>query len=114
VGFSGETRGHRLSRAGDQLLRQERATMYRRTLVGDTTKHENMPSRKPTRATGPAIAGVTITHPDRGVYPDAGVTKFMVAEYYARLADRLLPYVAGRPLSVVRCPEGVQAECFFQ
>ena len=73
-----------------------------------------MPSRKPTRATGPAIAGVTITHPDRIVYPDVKVTKRMVAEYYARVADRLLPYVAGRPLSVVRCPEGAGAECFFQ
>ena len=73
-----------------------------------------MPSRKPTRAVGPTIAGVTITHPDRVVYPDVKVTKVMVAEYYARVADRLLPYVAGRPLSVVRCPEGVGAECFFQ
>jgi bifunctional non-homologous end joining protein LigD len=73
-----------------------------------------MPSRKPSRASAPEIAGVTITHPDRVVYPDVKGTKLMVAEYYARVAGRLLPYVAGRPLSVVRCPEGVGAECFFQ
>jgi bifunctional non-homologous end joining protein LigD len=37
------------------------------------------------------VAGVKITHPERVVYPDANVTKLMVAEYYARVADRLLP-----------------------
>ena len=62
----------------------------------------------------PVIAGVTITHPDRVVYPDSGVTKLAVAEYYASVADRLLPYVGDRPLSIVRCPEGAGAECFYQ
>ena len=62
----------------------------------------------------PAIATVRITHPERVVYPDAGVTKLMVAEYYARVAPRLLQYVSGRPLSIVRCPDGVQGTCFFQ
>ena len=62
----------------------------------------------------PAIATVKITHPERVVYPDAGITKLMVAEYYARVAPKLLQYVAGRPLSIVRCPDGVQGACFFQ
>jgi bifunctional non-homologous end joining protein LigD len=66
------------------------------------------------RASAPTIAGVKISHPERVVYPDAGVTKLMVAEYYERVAPRLLPYVTGRPLSIVRCPEGANAACFFQ
>ena len=65
-------------------------------------------------APGPTVAGVKITHPDRVVYAAGGITKLMVAEYYERVAPRLLPYVAGRPLSIVRCPEGTDAPCFFQ
>jgi bifunctional non-homologous end joining protein LigD len=65
-------------------------------------------------SSGPTLAGVRITHPDRIVYPASGITKLMVAGYYQRVASRLLPYVAGRPLSIVRCPEGADAPCFFQ
>ena len=61
-----------------------------------------------------AIGGVKITHPDRIVYPDAKLTKLMVAEYYAGVAERLLPFIADRPLSIVRCPDGIGAQCFFQ
>lgn len=64
--------------------------------------------------TAPCLDGVAITHPDRVVYPDAGITKLMVAEYYQRVAPRLLPYLADRPLSMVRCPNGANAPCFFQ
>jgi bifunctional non-homologous end joining protein LigD len=69
---------------------------------------------KVARASPPMVLGVKITHPERIVYPDAKVSKLMVAEYYARVAPRLLPYVTGRPLSIVRCPEGTKGPCFFQ
>lgn len=62
----------------------------------------------------PTVAGVKITHPERIVYAEPAVTKLMVAEYYARVAPRLLPHVAGRPLSIVRCPDGAEGACFFQ
>ncbi len=55
-----------------------------------------------------------ISSPDRVVYPDAGITKQEVADYYAAIAHWLLPEVAGRPLSLLRCPEGIAGECFFQ
>jgi bifunctional non-homologous end joining protein LigD len=57
---------------------------------------------------------VTISHPDRVVYPDIGLTKLDVARYYEKVADRLLPYVARRPLTLVRCPGGAGGQCFFQ
>jgi bifunctional non-homologous end joining protein LigD len=60
------------------------------------------------------IAGVRLTHPDRVLYPEDGITKRDLAEYYERIADWILPYVAKRPLTLVRCPEGRMAECFFQ
>jgi len=55
-----------------------------------------------------------LTHPDRVVYPDLGITKRQVADYYAAAMDWLLPGLAGRPVAVLRCPEGVAQECFFQ
>ncbi len=60
------------------------------------------------------IAGVRVTHPDRIVYPDAGVTKRDIANFYVEVADWILPHVTRRPLSLVRCPEGQGKPCFFQ
>jgi len=61
-----------------------------------------------------AIAGVRLTHPDRVYWPDVGVTKKDLAEYYVRVWDRMAPHVVDRPLAVVRAPEGVGGETFFQ
>ncbi|MBX3387822.1 MAG: DNA ligase D [Phycisphaeraceae bacterium] len=60
------------------------------------------------------VAGITITHPDRVIYPDCGVTKLDLARYYEKVADRMLPFIADRPLSVVRCVRGTGDQCFFQ
>ena len=57
---------------------------------------------------------VTITHPDRIVYPDDGITKQQVADYYRSVMSWFLPGVMGRPTSIIRCPEGAQKTCFFQ
>ncbi len=60
------------------------------------------------------IAGVRISHPDRVIFPGRNVTKRSLAEYYVAVADRILPHVARRPLSLVRCPRGQGGDCFFQ
>jgi bifunctional non-homologous end joining protein LigD len=60
------------------------------------------------------LQGVRLTHPDRVVYPDVGITKREVAEYFAAVAPWMLAHVAGRPLSLVRCPEGMSGTCFYQ
>ena len=62
----------------------------------------------------PVVAGVAISSADRRVFPGAKVTKLDVAEYYARVADRILAHAADRPLSLVRLPEGLEGERFFQ
>jgi bifunctional non-homologous end joining protein LigD len=61
-----------------------------------------------------AIEIVRITHPDRVLFPEIGLTKGELAEYYRRVAPRMLPHVANRPLAVVRCPDGASGKCFFQ
>ena len=60
------------------------------------------------------IAGVTVTHPDRLLWPSAGVSKRDLADYCVAVADRLLPHVANRPLTLLRCPAGSEGKCFVQ
>ena len=70
---------------------------------------------KAARKAGSAdCADVVITHPDRVVYPADGMTKGDVAAYYRAIAPWLLRDIAGRPLSLVRCPDGATGQCFFQ
>jgi bifunctional non-homologous end joining protein LigD len=57
---------------------------------------------------------VTISHPDRVVFPDPRLTNLDVAEYYAAVAGLMVPYLAQRALTVIRCPDGIGSECFFQ
>jgi len=60
------------------------------------------------------IEGVRLTHPDKVVFPGQGITKRDLAEYYLKVKDRILAHVADRPLSLVRCPDGADGDCFFQ
>jgi bifunctional non-homologous end joining protein LigD len=71
--------------------------------------------RPPVARDGSAVVGgVRISNAERIVYPERGVTKQDVAQYYAEIAGFILPHVARRPLSLLRCPEGVTGERFFQ
>ena len=69
--------------------------------------------RRVARARG-TEADVRITHPERIVFPDTAITKQDVADYYRAVMPRLLAEIAGRPLSVIRCPDGAGGACFFQ
>lgn len=60
------------------------------------------------------IAGVRLTHPDKVLYPDQGITKIELADYYAAVAEHMLPHVANRPITMVRCPTGQERKCFYQ
>jgi len=57
---------------------------------------------------------VTFTHPDRVYWPDEGVTKEGLADYYAEVWRYVAPFVVGRPLALLRCPNGIAGEKFFQ
>jgi DNA ligase D len=58
--------------------------------------------------------GVRLSHPEKVLYPEQGITKRALADYYHMVADWILPHVARRPISLVRCPAGRQKKCFFQ
>jgi bifunctional non-homologous end joining protein LigD len=68
----------------------------------------------PKAAPRDAIAGVRLSSPDRVYFPDLGVTKRELAEYWEAVAERALPGMARRPLSLLRCPEGIEGHCFYQ
>ena len=60
------------------------------------------------------IANIRLTHPDRVYWPDAGVTKQDLAEYYVGVWDWMAAHIVGRPLALLRAPEGIGGETFFQ
>lgn len=62
----------------------------------------------------PGKTDLPITHPEKILDNESGMTKRNLAEYLIAVSERMLPHVADRPLSVVRCPEGSGKPCFFQ
>jgi len=60
------------------------------------------------------ILGVRLSNPDKVLWPEQGVTKSELADYYVAVAERMLPHVAGRPITLVRCPAGSETKCFYQ
>lgn len=60
------------------------------------------------------VGGIVISSPERIVFPRAGCTKLDIAKYYEAAAPRLLDLAGHRPLALVRCPDGVEGDCFFQ
>jgi bifunctional non-homologous end joining protein LigD len=73
---------------------------------GDVEKNPTDPKRNP--------SSVALSNPDRVFYPEIGVTKRALAKYYTEIAGWIMPHLARRPLTLVRCPEGWEKECFFQ
>lgn len=64
------------------------------------------------------IGGQRLTHPERLLWPKSdaadGLTKADLAEYWQAVAERALPGIADRPLAILRCPDGIDGEHFFQ
>jgi bifunctional non-homologous end joining protein LigD len=60
------------------------------------------------------VEGVRLSNPDKMLYSEQGITKSGLADYYVAVADRMLPHVANRPVTMVRCPTGSEKKCFYQ
>jgi bifunctional non-homologous end joining protein LigD len=60
------------------------------------------------------VEGVRLSNPGKILYPEQGITKAVLADYYVAVAPRMLPHVANRPITMVRCPTGRGAKCFYQ
>lgn len=79
---------------------------------------EDKPARevKPEKATSlkAKSSSINVTNRDRVIFPESGITKGALADYYALMSEAILRNMANRPLSVVRCPQGRGKQCFFQ
>jgi bifunctional non-homologous end joining protein LigD len=116
VEYTEWTKDGRLRHPSFQGLREDkRAAEVRRDDPSDP-EVELAPSKgSAAKAKGdPVFDGIKLTSPDKVLYPDVGVTKLDLARYYETIAPSILPYVVNRPISLVRCPEGCNKECFFQ
>ncbi|HYG29762.1 MAG TPA: non-homologous end-joining DNA ligase [Allosphingosinicella sp.] len=60
------------------------------------------------------VEGVRLSSPDKVLWPEQGVTKSELADYYLAVAEAMLPHVARRPVTMVRCPAGAEKKCFYQ
>lgn len=60
------------------------------------------------------VEGVRLSNPDKILYPEQGITKSRLADYYVAVADLILPHVGFRPVTMVRCPTGEGTKCFYQ
>ena len=108
---------------GVELVEEQPESVKTRRTIEDIAAGRKKPAARARatpqpRRTNPTqnsvVAGVEITHPGRMLYPEARVTKLDVARYYEAIAPRMLPYLRRRPISIVRCPNGPGAACFFQ
>ncbi len=118
VEYTEWTRDGRLRHPSFQGLREDKPADDVRRDVPSGEEAEVTPAKgvaAKAKAKGePVFDGIKLTSPDKVLYPEVGVTKLDLAEYYQTIASYILPYVVNRPISLVRCPEGIDGERFFQ
>jgi bifunctional non-homologous end joining protein LigD len=119
IAFRGWGKEGLLRQASFMRLRDDK-TAEDLGMVGNGKKSKTAWSTEPAgiakREESRQAAGKTggITHPERIVYPRDRISKGEVADYYRAIAPWILPELANRPLSLLRCPDGLKGQCFFQ
>ena len=91
------------------------ATLKQPTPQASRTTAKTAPKTAPGDAT---VMGVAISNPDKPIWPDDGqgrpITKLELARYYEAVGEWMMPHLKGRPCSIVRAPDGIEKELFFQ
>jgi bifunctional non-homologous end joining protein LigD len=106
VEFRGWTADAHIRHASFRGLREDKDA---KEIVRESKVEETAPEPAPL-----AKRSVNLTHPDRIYWPDAGVTKAGLADYYIEVWRLMAPYIVNRPLSLVRGPDGINKPLFFQ
>jgi bifunctional non-homologous end joining protein LigD len=127
--FAGVTHGGVLRQASFKGIREDKVA---KDVVRETPTPRPASAMQPTKRETPKSSGsakksaaesvrkgsranaTSLTHPDRVYWPDDGVTKKDLADYYVSVWDWIKPHIVGRALSLVRAPEGISGEVFFQ
>ena len=130
ISFSNWTRDNLIRQAAFKGLREDKSA---KEVVRESAEPlESMNASKPhpakppshstpsrsghttTRTVSASKTNLPLTHPEKILDPESGMTKLMLANYNLAIAAHMLPHIADRPLSIVRCPEGIGKPCFFQ
>jgi bifunctional non-homologous end joining protein LigD len=124
IEFSTWTRDNLVRQAAFKGLREDKPAreVVRESAVAtngstqNSSRKKGNAMRKTARSTvgEEATKGLAITHPDKVLDAESGMTKQQLADYYEAVAENMLPHIADRPLSIVRCPDGNSRPCFFQ
>lgn len=116
VAFRGWAKEGLLRQASFKRLREDKTAKELGAAATAVPAKAAKATKTPAKAKAPDrdADGVTISHPERVVFANARLTKGDVADYYRQMARWILPEVARRPLSLLRCPDGVDKPCFFQ
>jgi len=115
VDFHGWTHGDRVRQASFQGLREDKpAKQVVREVKALAAKAKTAVKRSTPHNANAAVEGVTLSHPDRVYWQDAKISKRDLAEFYVQTWKWMRPHVVGRPIALLRCPEGATGQCFFQ
>jgi bifunctional non-homologous end joining protein LigD len=123
VAFAGWTKDNLIRQSSFKSLRDDKpaAEVVRESaLVGDASSPQVAPRTGSQAKWGDAKAeheqniALGITHPRKVLDEESGMTKQDLAAYYLAVAEQMLPHVSNRPLSVLRCPDGIGKQAFFQ
>jgi bifunctional non-homologous end joining protein LigD len=116
IEFAGFTEGGNVRQAAFKGLRRDKPAsevVAEKPAMVNVIKPSPKASDKSTE-----VMGVVISKPDKALWPDAGdgegVTKLDLAHYFETVGDWLMPHLKGRPCSVLRAPDGIKGEQFFQ
>jgi bifunctional non-homologous end joining protein LigD len=103
-------------KAGDEIYDETQPPSQRQSSATETERamEANADSLIKANANSLIIAGIKISNPDKVIFTGPEITKGDVIRYYAQVAERMLPYVSRRILSIVRCPKGVSQTCFYK
>lgn len=120
IEHAGITEGGSVRQASYKGLREDKP-------AEEVTAEPQPPASAPAASGAPAarkakgklvVAGVTVSNPDKVLWPahdgQPAITKGELARYYEMAGDRILPHVADRPVSIIRAPDGIEGEKFFQ
>jgi bifunctional non-homologous end joining protein LigD len=107
-------RGLRSDKPATEVVREREAVPVESETSNEAASNARPRARSRATEEKDAIAGVTLSNPDKILYPEARLTKRDLASYYAAVGEWMLPHLRDRPLTLVRCPNGWDQKCFYQ